>query len=76
MYIAESDDCTISPINETAVSYESEHPYGNYDKCNAEFSCSVGQVPEYRIQRLHIKNRSYSGVPVYCAYDSLGLYIN
>ena len=68
----ESDDCTIRLLNETAVSYESKHPYGNYDECKAEFSCSVGQIPEYRIQRFEIEGDIYKQ----CKYDSLGLYIN
>ena len=66
----ESDDCTISLVNETALSYESEHPYSNNDECNAEFSCSIGKIPEYRIQVLRTESSSS------CSYDSLGLYIN
>ena len=60
----ESDNCTISLVNETALSYETENEYNEF-KCNAEFSCSVGQIPEYRIQRL---NTVPSGS---CYYHSL-----
>ena len=70
----ESNDCTIRLVNETALSYESEHPYGNNDECNAEFSCSVGKIPEYRIQLLDTASSyTYSRS---CSFDSLGLYIN
>ena len=68
--VGDGDDCTITPLNKTAVSYESESPYADYDKCNANFTCSVGKILEYRIQRFEIE-RSRS-----CYYDSLGLYIN
>ena len=62
----ESDNCTISLVNETALSYETENEYDEF-KCHAEFSCSVGQIPEYRIQRL---NTVPSGS---CYYQSLGI---
>ena len=75
MYTTEqSDDCTISLHNETAVSYESENPYRPYDKCNAEFSCSAGRIPEYRIQRFRTEPWSYFG-SCYIR-DYLGLYIS
>ena len=71
MIIAEeSDDCTINPFNERAVVYETEDPYHDYDKCNAEFNCPDGQVLRYSIQRFEIEEHSS------CKYDSLGLYIN
>ena len=66
-------DCTIILLNDTAVSYESENPYRNHDKCNAEFSCSAGQIPEYQIQRLHTSSYSCGW---YYQTDYLGLYIN
>ena len=72
MYTAEdSDVCTVSLLNETAVSYEREKPNymrgpnGKDDECNAEFSCSFGKIPEYRIQRYRTD---------WCGYDFLGLY--
>ena len=67
--VQKSNGCKINLLNESDVIYETGNPYRNYDKCEAEFSCSENRVIRYWIDRFEIEKQSQ------CKKDSLGLYI-
>lgn len=57
--------CSIRPINDTTLVYETPNPYSDNSECSAEFHCRDGQVLEYSIERFEIESHST------CEYDSL-----
>ena len=67
--VEESNGCSINLLNESDLIYETGNPYRNNDKCEAQFSCSDGQVIRYWIDRFEIEKKSN------CKKDALGLYI-
>ena len=59
--VEESNGCTINLLNESDLIYETGNPYRNYDKCEAEFSCSENRVIRYWIDRFEIEKQSQLG---------------
>jgi len=63
--VEEDNGCSISPINDTSVIYETPNPYTNDARCKAEFNCPDDQIIRYFIERFDIEKEDY------CDYDSL-----
>ena len=59
--------CSISPLNESSVIYQTPNPYTNGDMCKAVFSCPDDKVIGYSIGRFDIEEEGD------CFYDSLGM---
>ena len=66
--VEEDNGCSLSPINETSLIYETSDPYDNDSRCKAEFICPEDQVIRYSIERFEIEEDST------CRWDSLGMY--